>query len=481
MRFSWKLRSALLLSAIIVVATAAAPVFGAPEAQTNLLANPSFEGNTYWQGGDSKLVVSEGWTGWWEGNPSGCNNFRPEYNLSIDATHVYLGAKSARYFASGGTYNAGLYQTVNVTKGKTYRFTIYGQGWATDNPSVAGSNSSIQMVVGIDPEGGSSPFVSRVVWSAAQSPMDVFAKFTVEAEAKADKITVFVRSKPDWCVAWNDTYWDEASLVEVDTSVTPTPQATSTPLPTATQPYTLSTPDASGRIIHTVQPGDTLSGIAYRYGVSTEQIKQLNNMANDLVFLGTQLIISNGTTQEPPTAEPTEEPTEAPSTEEPTEAPVTEQPTEPPANEFGSLCITSWDDSNGNGIREAGEERLAGVTFMLTDGSQLMGRYTTDGINEPYCFNELEPGSYVVSWEGSAFEPTTNNSWNVVLNAGSILTHDFGVRAAGSGADAPEPTEAPDEGMPTWLIATIGAVIILVVFGGGGAAVYFLILRREEI
>ncbi len=51
---------------------------------------------------------------------------------------------------------------------------------------------------------------------------------------------------------------------------------------------------ATGKIIYTVKPGDTLSGIALRYGVTVSQIVSLNNIRNpNLIFPGEKLRITS--------------------------------------------------------------------------------------------------------------------------------------------------------------------------------------------
>ena len=60
---------------------------------------------------------------------------------------------------------------------------------------------------------------------------------------------------------------------------TQTPAPTETPLPTPTQ------------ILYTVRTGDTLSGIALRFGVTIEAIQTLNNLSSTMVYLGQVLQI----------------------------------------------------------------------------------------------------------------------------------------------------------------------------------------------
>lgn len=64
---------------------------------------------------------------------------------------------------------------------------------------------------------------------------------------------------------------------------TPTPKATTSPLPTSTAP----TPR-----LHVVVRGETLSGIAARYGVTVKAIQKANQIANtNLIRVGDRLVI----------------------------------------------------------------------------------------------------------------------------------------------------------------------------------------------
>ncbi|MFC2063659.1 CAP domain-containing protein [Chloroflexota bacterium] len=52
-----------------------------------------------------------------------------------------------------------------------------------------------------------------------------------------------------------------------------------------------NTPQPNGAIIHVVDLGETLWAIAQVYGISVEDIRSLNNLENDYIFVGDQLII----------------------------------------------------------------------------------------------------------------------------------------------------------------------------------------------
>lgn len=73
-----------------------------------------------------------------------------------------------------------------------------------------------------------------------------------------------------------------------NSQVTPVNPATA-PAPV---PKPAIAPSGNGAaIIHTVVAGDTLGGIAMKYKVSADAIKQANNMTKDTVVLGRKMVI----------------------------------------------------------------------------------------------------------------------------------------------------------------------------------------------
>ena len=72
------------------------------------------------------------------------------------------------------------------------------------------------------------------------------------------------------------------------------PAVTSTPGgPTPIPIYLVltATPKPDGSVIHVVQSGQTLIGIAQAYGLTVTEIKALNNLTDDAIYVGDKLII----------------------------------------------------------------------------------------------------------------------------------------------------------------------------------------------
>ena len=87
-----------------------------------------------------------------------------------------------------------------------------------------------------------------------------------------------------------------AETVEPETGTTE-----ATPAPTSETTATATLPDS-----HIVQPGETLTGIARRYGIPAATLKALNNLGDaDYIVVGQKLILSVAEVQEQATPTPT--------------------------------------------------------------------------------------------------------------------------------------------------------------------------------
>lgn len=85
-----------------------------------------------------------------------------------------------------------------------------------------------------------------------------------------------------------------------------------------------ATPKPDGSVVHIVQSGQTLIGIAQAYGISVTEIKALNNLTSDTIYVGDALlIIPAGTPAPTQTATPTSTATKlATATPQPTRTPT---------------------------------------------------------------------------------------------------------------------------------------------------------------
>jgi LysM repeat protein len=392
---------------------------------------------------------------------------------------------AARYFTAYEIHDGGLRQVVAATPGTKYRFTIWGFSWTTENPVVDTPSTSQQMMrVGIDPTGGTDGNAASVVWGAETWTNDQFIQLSVEAVATGSKITVFTRTKANWCVARNDSFWDAGSLVAIGQGPTPVPPGQPTPKPAQPTPggswgvqagtIITSTPMPDGSIVHTVHSGESCTGIAVAYNITMDALYSQNNLSNDkcrFIYPGQQLIIQGA---QQPTPLPTATPGDAAVAE------VTPAVVEPPKVENGIICVVGYEDANENSLREPMEAMLAGMTFQVSNGTQTIGTYTTDGIQPSYCFEEVQPGSYIVSWSGEGLTPTTDQNWTVDLASGATVTREFGAQGGGTTGSNKTGGDAPG-GLPSWGIAIALALGVMVIMAGVGVVGYFFLMRRSKI
>ncbi len=440
---------ALALLAGVLIGLFAMPQPHPLVAQTqNLLANPGFE-EPYNDG------VANGWSPWYEDSGDLCNtkpsdwNFvcRPTWGPEHDYNHLGLvrNGVSQHVGAQYITWHAGVYQTVNVPPGSRVRFTVWGYSRAANEqpPAPSYTDWAPRMQVGIDPEGRGN-WATGVIWSAENNVRDSWQQLSIEATAgESGKVTVFVSSQFRLVlpVAHMDSWWDDAVLEIVQPAATPTPvQPTAPPAPVMT-----STPLPDGTVIHVVQPGDTLYGIAYEYGVDVDQIRQLNNLgADNLIYVGQELVIKPGQQAAEPT--PTPQPTGAAPQETPQGG--ASEATPPPSGDLASVCVSAYNDRNGDMVMQPeSEELLPNVALTLDGPNGTIGTYTTDGISEPHCFQNLQPGNYVLKQTPPpGYQATGPAEWGLVLSAGQVASLQLGYRRVEGAAVQPTgaaPTATP--------------------------------------
>jgi hypothetical protein len=416
-----RISQCLLLLALLVLAVQndTEPTSAAPARQTNILNNPSFE--EPYNGG-----MAQAWSPWHQElnsnpKPENCSDrysvqpsWSPEYNGSI----ILDGGRSQHIGNQFDTWRAGVMQTVNVTPGSTYRFSFWGTGRASNDQYPVPSDTAVNLGIrgGIDPNGSGLWSDGDIVWGGSGSPhmgggSGNWQQFSVEATATGSQVTVFVQGDTSGA---NQCRGHLDIWFDKAELVEAGPPPTNTPPPPPPQPVATNTP---------VPPPAT----------ATPAI--------------------------PPTATPVP-------TETPTNTP------EPPQG--GVICVNAFADTNGNGVRDADEGYMAGVSLAVAQGA--------------ICFPEILAGTYIVAQQPPRnVEMTTAQSATVDVTDGSTSSLEFGSRVVtdGSGSEGatPDPGEgqAPDEGAsddgpsPLAFIG-LGAILIAVIL----LVVLIVVLLRQS-
>ena len=355
----------------------------------NLLTNPSFE-QPYVDG------TAQNWNRWHQETPktdAGCEagyHYRPKWLIETNGELVADGVTSQKVGNTWDTWHGGVFQTVDVTPGETYRFTVLARGRASNDnypqPSEFGINMNVQ--AGVDPNGSGVWHDGDVVWGAAGSPHDAWQSFTVEATATGDKMTVFTSANfgipgVNQCRKFMDVWYDQAQFVSVG------PPPTNTPPPATAVPAATATP------------------------------------------------LPAPTSETPPTEPPPPTPESSPTAD---------------ISSGGSICVNAFDDVNANGLRDANEGFMPGVTLAVASSSAVEIRAVSEGTEEPRCLAGIEPGIYQVAQEvPDQLQMTTAANTTVEAVAGSTTFVAFGSRSRSGEpvATAPSGSEAVvEEGKP---------------------------------
>lgn len=216
------------------------------------------------------------------------------------------------------------------------------------------------------------------------------------------------------------------------------------PLPQAY--YQTPTAGADGRILYTVKSGDSCTSISLLNNIPIDQLRKLNNItgADCPVIVGQKLLL--GTVQ---TAT-------VPAGPVPTVTPA--KPTPTSYNGNASVCIMLFEDINGNGMPDAGENPLAGGAVSITDRlGKVSLTGSTSGGPDPLCFATVPEGDYNISVAVPAgYNATTNTNYPLKVTAGDQTVLDFGAQISVKAAPPP-----PSEGGHSPLLGILGGLLVV--------------------
>ncbi len=220
--------------------------------------------------------------------------------------------------------------------------------------------------------------------------------------------------------------------------------AAAAPLPQAY--YQTPTAGADGRILYTVKSGDTCISISLLNNIAMDQLRKLNNItgADCPVIVGQKLLLATVQTATVPVGPV------------PTETPMKPSPTSYNGN--ASVCIMLFEDINGNGMPDAGENPLAGGAVSITDrlGKVSLTGSTTGGA-DPLCFATVPEGDYNVSVAVPAgYNATTNTNYPLKVTAGDQTVLDFGAQISAKAAPPP-----PSEGGHSPMLGILGGLLVV--------------------
>ncbi len=240
------------------------------------------------------------------------------------------------------------------------------------------------------------------------------------------------------------------------------------------QQFATNTPLPDGRILYTIQAGDTCTKIQLLYNITLEQLRQLNQNINaDCTNLipGQQLLVGTGGPAAAPTITPGPSPTLAPPTVTPT-----------PFAGTTEICVLLFDDINGNALRDAGENVIVGGAISVTE---VTGKYSktleTAAPADPTayqgtCFTDVPEGRFNIGVAiPDNYSPTMSLTYTLDVKAGDVAYVDFGAQSRESTVAQPSSTNSGGGTSP--FLGFVGGLLLL---GGLGLGWYALRLRSPQ-
>ncbi|MGE5250301.1 MAG: LysM peptidoglycan-binding domain-containing protein [Bacteroidota bacterium] len=241
--------------------------------------------------------------------------------------------------------------------------------------------------------------------------------------------------------------------------------------PAAQVQYATPTPGADGRILYTIQAGDTCIRIAVLNGISVEQLRELNKNIDPQcsnLIVGQPVLIGLVGPAATPTAGPS-----------PTPLPPTITPTPPIGTT--EICVMLFDDLNGDALRQETEPAIPGGAISVTETNGAYSASQVTVINadpEAYqgmCFTDVPEGNYNISVAiPDNYNPTMELAYKLDVKAGDRAFIDFGAQSNKETVTDAGPGEEQGSGRSV-LLGILGGILLL---GGGGLGWYAWRMNR---
>ncbi len=221
---------------LILLLGLAAPV----QAQSTLPPKPGdvLFHETFDNFADPEQRVHPGWNPWFDQNTCNCEGnckcFQPEFkqsnSLNTYPYRVHSGTNAQQYFTLYAGHDAGLWKQYTVLPGAVIEVHAWGMAWGSteDDAFFFSEGQEMRMQIGVDPNGGTDPHSTTVIWGALGNPPNRWeeipaVKVTV---GTGGRITVFLRSNPKYPTKHNDLYWDDVAGVYLSGGLRPALPAT---------------------------------------------------------------------------------------------------------------------------------------------------------------------------------------------------------------------------------------------------------------
>jgi murein DD-endopeptidase MepM/ murein hydrolase activator NlpD len=235
------------------------------------------------------------------------------------------------------------------------------------------------------------------------------------------------------------------------------PALPATAAPSAQIQYATPTPGADGRILYTVQAGDTCIRVVLLNGISMDQLRDLNkNLDADCTLIEGQLLLIG-------LVGPAASPTPGPS---PTPLPPTITPT--PLTGTTEICVILFDDQNGDALRQETEPAITDGAISVTETNGAYSASQVTVINpdpdayQGMCFTDVPEGNYNISVAiPDGYNPTMDLAYRLDVRAGDLAFIDFGAQSRQEVVQETGETQPDGSSSTSLVLGLLGGLFLL--------------------
>jgi hypothetical protein len=159
--------------------------------------------------------------------------------------------------------------------------------------------------------------------------------------------------------------------------------------------------------------------------------------------------------------------------------------------ETGAICISTFADTNANGLHDQTETLLAGVNVNLATEGVIIATHIIAPGEAQYCFENLLNGIYTVTFTDSpTYRVTTASEGTFALAAFQRVTIDpfgaFPISPENLRAEvavqvaAAQEKDKPLEASTRILLSTVGSMVVMLFMVGIGAVILGLLSGRRR-
>lgn len=557
MRKNYLSLGALALVVLVGLLTIGRPAAAQEQVGPNLLRNAGFEEGHFNQDGIAEITVPNGWRMHWSNNElifgGEWPTARPEtvvWNATggvPEGEEIFWrdGIYTMKVFKSWAPMWAAASQDVSgLEVGRKYRLVVpvfidIFEEFEGGKKIIPTRKDTGRVRLGASPVGANWRDENAIAYSGwwTAETIDPFYQamptFIYDFVATQPDMTVWIEIASTYPYPNNGFFFDLPGLYALNETApvaappaaaggggAPVAAAPAQPLPTIAPPE----PREDGSIVHVVQSGESLWGIAIQYAsilgrTPEETLPYLQELNNSPVFInpGDELLIVPAGAAAPAEEAPAE--SEAPVEGEAVaeadvpaegEAAVSEEsaaaegeaaaeeetqqidaaatdlqpaePAQPAVSLAGSVCVAAFNDANSDGLRDGSEGLVANAAIAIAQAGNTVSTYITDGASEPYCFELTEADTYQMQiYPPAGFAPTTESSWAVSVANGESYTVSFGLREGAQAvaavdaavsdttgavvAEAPEESGGLTDNLGLIVLGVAGVLVLVAILG----------------